>query len=244
MRYIGILFLASICFYSSLAQTQTRPTTPLPDPADTTKKETPSSVPAGNTQLSAPRNYNNIIKSHAITRRGLFSVHKVEDKYYFEIPDSLLGRDILVVCRIAQGAAGIRPEYTGYAGDQVGNTVIRFEKGPDSKLFLRRITFEEHAGDSSDAMFHAVVRSNLQPLVSAFGIGAYTPNGKGSLIEITDYLNGDNDVFFFSSASKKTMRVGNLLSNMSYIKDVSSFPMNVEIRTITSMPNEFADYFR
>ncbi len=168
-------------------------------------------------------------------------VHKVDDNYYFEIPDSLLGRDILVVCRIAQGAAGIRPEYTGYAGDQIGNTVIRFEKGPGSKLFLRRITFEDNAGDSTDAMYSAVVRSNLQPLVSAFGIGAYSPNGRGSVIEITDYVNGDNDIFFFNSASKKTMRVGGLVSNTSYIKDINSFPLNVEIRTIKSYRNTATD---
>ncbi len=101
------------------------PATLAVPPQDTTKKETPSSVPAGNTQLSAPRSYNNLIRSNAITRKGLFTVHKIEDKYYFEIPDSLLGRDILVVGRIAQGAAGVRPEYTGYAGDQISNTVIQ-----------------------------------------------------------------------------------------------------------------------
>lgn len=246
MRYIGIIFFASIfCLasvfrISTFAQTQTRAAVPVL-PQDTTKKETPSSVPAGNTQLSGPKNYNNIIRSNAITRKGLFTVHKVEDNYYFEIPDSLLGRDILVVCRIAQGAAGIRPEYTGYAGDQIGNTVIRFEKGPGSKLFLRRITFEEQAGDSTDAMFNAVVRSNLQPLVSSFGIGAYSPNGRGSVIEITDYVNGDNDIFFFSSASKKTMRVGGLLHNMSYIKDISAFPLNVEMRTIKTYRNTATD---
>jgi hypothetical protein len=236
MRIIGIFFLVSLLHQFSLAQSQTRPAA-VPVPQDTSKKETPSSVPAGNTQLSAPRNYNNIIKSSAITRTGMFTVHKVEDNYYFEIPDTLLGRDILVVCRIAQGAAGIRPEYTGYAGDQVGTTVVRFEKGPDSKLFLRRITFEENAGDSTDAMFHAVIRSNLQPLVAAFGIGAYSPNGRGSVVEITDYINGDNEVLFFSSASKKTMRVGSLVSNTSYIKDIRSFPLNVEIRTIKTYRN-------
>lgn len=240
MRYIGIFVFASLFSFTSLAQTPNRAAVPEAVP-DTTKKETPSSVPAGNTQLSAPRNYNNIIRANAITRKGLFTVHKVEDNYYFEIPDSLLGRDILVVCRIAQGAAGVRPEYTGYAGDQIGSTVIRFEKGPGSKLFLRRITYAENAGDSTDAMFNAVVRSNLQPLVSAFGIGAYTPNGRGSVIEITDYINGDNDIFFFNSASKKTMRVGGLLSNMSYIKDINSFPLNVEIRTIKTYRNTVTD---
>ena len=239
MRYIAIIIFVFV-FFATFAQTQTRPAVPVV-PQDTSKKETPSSVPAGNTQLSAPRSYSNIIRSNAITRKGLFAVHKVDDNYYFEIADSLLGRDILVVCRIAQGAAGIRPEYTGYAGDQIGNTVIRFERGPGSKLFLRRITFEDNAGDSTDAMYNAVVRSNLQPLVSAFGIGAYSPNGRGSVIEITDYVNGDNDIFFFSSASKKTMRVGGLVSNTSYIKDINSFPLNVEIRTIKTYRNTVTD---
>lgn len=199
---------------------------------DSVKKETPSSVPAGNDQLSAPRNYYNLLRNKSVTRKGLFTVHKVSDNYYFEIPDSVLGRDILVVGRIAQGAAGVRPGYTGYAGDQIGSTIIRFERGPGHKLFLRRITYQDHAGDTSNAMYDAVVRSNLQPLVASFGIGAYSPNGKGSVIEITDYINGDNDIFFFNSASRKAMHVGSLLRNMSYVKDVNSFLRNVEIRTI------------
>lgn len=196
-----------------------------------TIKEMPSSVPAGNDQMKAPTKYYNLLKNKSITREGLFTVHKVDDKYYFEIPDSLLGRDLLVVGRIAVGAAGVRPGYTGYAGDQIGNTIIRFEKGPDHKLFLRRITYEEHAGDSSN-MYHAVVRSNLQPLIASFGIGAYSPGGNGSVIDVTSYINGDNDIFFFNSASRKAMQVGSLMRNMSYIKDIHSYPLNLEIRTI------------
>ncbi len=213
-------------------------------PIDTTILETPSSVPAGNMQLTAPSNYGKLIRPNAITRAGIFTVHKVGDKYFFEIPDTLLGRDILIVTRIAQGAAGIRPEYSGYAGDQVGNTIIRFEKGPEHKLFLRRITYEEQPGDSSNSMFKSVIRSNLQPLVAAFGIGAYSPNGKGSVIDVTDYINGDNDILFFNTSARKTMQVGSIQSNMCYIKDISSYPMNLEIRTIktyvqTSSDNNF-----
>lgn len=208
---------------------------------DTPKQETPSSVPAGNTQLSAPQRYNSIIGPGAITRKGLFTVHKVEDTYYFEIPDSLLGRDLLIVTRIAQGAAGVRREYTGYAGDQINNTVIRFENGPSHKLFLRRITFEENAGDTSSAMYSAVLRSNLQPLVAAFGIGAYNPNGKSSLVDVTDYINGDNEILFFNSSSRKTMKVGSHVPSVSYIKDIMAFPLNVEIRTIKTYQESGTD---
>jgi hypothetical protein len=208
---------------------------------DTIKQETPSSVPAGNDQLSAPRNYYNLLRNKAITRKGLFTVHKVDDNYYFEIPDSLLGRDLLVVSRIAQGAAGVRPGYTGYAGDQIGSRIIRFEKGPGHKLFLRRITYEEYAGDSTNAMYSAVVRSNLQPLVAAFGIGAYSPTGKGRVIEVTDYINGDNDVLFFNASARKNMNVGNPMRNMCYIKDVNSYPLNLEIRTIKTYTGSNAE---
>lgn len=232
MRILS-LFLFVMLSSSAAAQTL-ESLTRLQDTVrqDTIKKETPASVPAGNEQLTAPRNYYNLMRHRQVLRKGLFSVHKVSDNYYFEIPDSILGRDLLVVARIAQGAAGVRPGYTGYAGDQIGSTIIRFEKGPGHKLFLRRITYEEQAGDTTDAMYHAVVRSNLQPLVAAFGIGAYSPNGKGSVIDVTSYINGDNDIFFFNSATRKSMRVGNLQSNMCYIKDINPYPMNVEIRTI------------
>jgi hypothetical protein len=218
-------------------QQPTRDTIMIPFPApvqvrDTIKKETPSQVPIANSQTSAPKGYNSIIRSGTLTRKGLFWVHKVQDSYYFEVPDSLLGRDLLVVSRIAQGAAGIRPGYTGYAGDQVGHTIVRFEKGPANKLFLRRITYEENAGDTTDEMYQAVIRSNLQPLVAAFGISAFSQNERGSLVDITEYVNGDNDVLFFNSASRKNMKLGSLQSNMCYIKDISSFPLNIEIRTI------------
>jgi hypothetical protein len=206
---------------------------------DTT--ETPSSVPAGNMQLTAPSKYYSLIKPNAITRKGLFTVHKVDDQYYFEIPDSLLGRDLLVVSRIAQGAAGVRQEYVGYAGDQIGNTIIRFEKGPAHKIFLRRISYQDNAGDSTNSMFSAVIRSNLQPLSAAFGIGAYSPRGKGSVIDVTDYVNGSNDIFFFSATSRKTMRIGSILSNMSYIKDIKSYPLNLEIRTIKTYNESTSD---
>lgn len=33
---------------------------------------------------------------------GFFKVHCIEGKYFFEIPDSLFGRDILIVNRIVK----------------------------------------------------------------------------------------------------------------------------------------------
>src|ERR1700744_5505323 len=73
----------------------------------------------GATPRAQPKPYAQVITDKAITHNGLFKTHRVDDRYFFEIPDSLLGRDILVVSRIAKAGAVVRSS-DGYAGDQIG----------------------------------------------------------------------------------------------------------------------------
>jgi hypothetical protein len=47
-----------------------------------------------------------VITSKAITKSGLFNVHTVGDKYYFEIPDDLLSREFLFTTRLSKVATG------------------------------------------------------------------------------------------------------------------------------------------
>ncbi|WP_295647963.1 zinc-dependent metalloprotease [uncultured Mucilaginibacter sp.] len=184
------------------------------------------------TPRAAPRPYNTVITAKAITHDGLFKTHKVDDKYYFEIPDSLLGREILVVARISKAGAEVRAA-DGYAGDQIGETVISFEKGPMNRIFMRKISYNTYSPDSTKSMYKAVQRSNVQAIASAFNIAAYSPDSKGSVIDMTDYINGDGDIFFFSSPAAKTrIRLGNIQADRSYIETVKSYPTNIEITTI------------
>ena len=108
---------------------------------DTTRTTTGGLAGAART---GPKPYKEIITDKAISRSGFFKVHKVDEKYFFELPDDLLTRDILVVSRISKAAAGMRSGgFFGYAGDQIGQNVVRFEKGPGNKIFLRNISFAE-----------------------------------------------------------------------------------------------------
>ena len=186
----------------------------------------------GGGRPTGPRPYKEIITDKAKTDEGLFKVHKVEDKYYFEIPDSLLNRDILVVNRISKAAAGMRNGFFGYAGDQIGQNVVRFEKGPNNRIFLRTISYAEYAKDSTSPMFWAVTNSNIQPIAAAFDIRAFGKDSSSSVIEMTDYANSDNDVLFFNSALKSSNRIGAQQSDKSYIVGMRSYPINVEITTV------------
>jgi len=175
---------------------------------------------------AGPRPYKEVITDKAISRNGFFKVHKVDDKYYFEIPDDMFGRDILVVNRLSKTQAGM-----GYGGDQIGQNVVRFEKGPNNKIFLRTISFAVYAKDSTSPMFSSVTNSNVQPIAAAFDVKAFSKDSTGSVIDITDFISGDNDVLFYSSAAKTALRIGALQADKSYIVGVKPYPINIEITT-------------
>lgn len=198
---------------------------------DKKKAETPAPVKP-TAEKSGPKQYAEVITEKARTDRGLFGVHKIENKYFFEIPDSLLNRDILVVNRISKGAAGMRNVFYGYAGDQIGNNVIRFENGPNNKLFLRKVSYDEISKDSTQAMYKAVTNSNLLPIVASFDKKVLSTDSTGTVIDITDYISGDNDELFFSGNAKTIYQVGSYQSDKSYISDVKSYPLNIEIKTV------------
>ncbi|WP_410220088.1 zinc-dependent metalloprotease [Pedobacter sp.] len=179
-----------------------------------------------------PKPYDQVITNKALTRKGMITSHKIEDKYFFEIADTTLNRDILVVSRISKSGAEVRAAQ-GYAGDQIGGAVIRFEKGPNNKIFMRKVSFRAYSADSTGSMYQSLKNSSIQPIAAAFNIAAYTPGKDGSVIDVTDYINSDNDIFYFSSPAAKTrFRMGAQLADRSYIQDVKSFPTNVEINTV------------
>ena len=196
---------------------------------------TPSGAPLpsfGSASKTGPKPYKDVITDKAISKKGLFTIHKVDDKWYFEITDSLLGRDILIVNRLSKAGAGMRNFFFGYAGDQIGNNVVSFEKGPNNKIFLKKISFDEFSKDSSQPMYRAVMNSNIQPIVAAFDIAAFNRDSSGTIIDMTNYINTDNDILDFAGNLKSVFQVGGQQSDKSYIVSVKTYPLNVEIKTV------------
>ena len=186
---------------------------------------------------TGPKPYNEVITAKAKTDKGLFKVHKLDDRYFFEIEDVLLDRDILVVNRISKAAAGGRVQMMGYAGDQIGENVIRFEKGPNNKLFIKSISYQEMSNDTTEnGMYRSVINSNVQPIVASFDVKAFgkdsATNKKSTVIDVTEFVNGDNEVLFFESNFKRGFSLGQLMSDRSYIENIRSFSNNIEIRTV------------
>lgn len=229
MRSIRQL-ITGLVFIVPIALTAQRPA-PVKDSAGPVPAARPAS--ATTARSTGPKPYSEVIPSTAKSQKGLIAVHQVADRYFFEIPDSVLNRDILVVNRISKAAAGGRAAFFGYAGDQIGDNVIRFEKGPNNRIFLKNISYQEMSSDTTaDGMYRSVMNSNLQPIAAAFDIKTYPKDSAASVIDMTDFINGDNDILFFASQRKRGLALGALQNDRSYIENVRVFPMNVEIRTV------------
>ncbi len=217
-----------LCFTIFEAQGQKKKNIPAPRDTSKTVQLTAPAPPK-----TGPKPYKEIINNNkALTKKGFFYVHKVDQRWFFEINDSLLNRDILIVNRISKAPINTRAGFLGFAGDEINQNVIRFEKGPNHKFFLRNISYTVYARDTAGDMYKSVMNSNIQPISAAFDIKAYSEDSTASVIDVTDILAADTEIFFFAPSSKAALKLGGLQNDKSYIDDIRSYPMNVEIRTV------------
>ncbi|MBV7529651.1 zinc-dependent metalloprotease [Chitinophaga sp. sic0106] len=216
--------VATLLAIGASAQAQKK----TPPPADSSAKKT-DTLPA------AIKPYDQVITAKAKTYAGMFNVHYLNSRYYFEIPDSMLTRAILVVNRIGKAATNPRPNMTGYAGDQIAENVIHFDKGQDDKILLKVMRFQERSADTTEnGMFRAVIKSNLEPIAAVFPVKAYNNAAHSTVIDVTDILNNENEIFHFGPQVKAALKIGATQTDKSFITGLKAFPMNIEIRTLRS----------
>lgn len=195
------------------------------------KKDTVNTAKPKDKKPEKIQPFEKIITNKAVSDEGIINVHKVEDKYYFEIPDKALKKEFLVVTRLTKAGAEMRMGTVGYAGDQISQNVISFEKGPNDKVFLRSISYVDYAKDSTSAMYKTVMRNNVNAIEQAFDIKAFGKEKNSTVIDVTDFINADNDVVSFDTRFKKGFRVGAFQKDKSFVNFVKSFPTNIEINT-------------
>lgn len=188
---------------------------------DTTSKDKKS-------KDDGPKAYKDLVDSTAKSQFGLFGVHQIKDKYYFEISDTLFARDLLSVTRYAKTAAG-----GGYGGEQIKRQMLRWETGPSNKLFLKATTIVYNSPDSSKPIFQSVENSNSMPIIGTFPIKAIKNEGnnKSYVIDVTDLFNGDDYNFGLGAINKQRFKLKGQVKDASFINSMKAYPINVEVRT-------------
>lgn len=178
-------------------------------------------------ELSKIKSYTEVITAKAVSKPGLFTVHRVDDKYYFEIPDSLLEREVLFTTRLSKVATGS----PAYGGEVVNSIIVSFEKAADNKLFLRAST-NVAVADASQAIAKAVRNSTINPIIMVMEVKARNKANNGSVIDVTDFILKDNTITGFAPEAKKILRLTNPVADRSYILSANAFNQNIEIKTV------------
>ena len=159
-------------------------------------------------------------------------MHKVNDKYYFEIPDSLLQKDVLIVNRISKAPASKNKSKIGYLGDILRSKVIRFEKNGENRIFVREMSYRERATDK-EGMYTSVMNSNIHPIVATFNIESIRKDSVrcNYVIEAGSFIQKENPLFSIDGDSKEAIGLLNMIPTASYINSLTAFPQNIEIKT-------------
>ncbi len=177
-------------------------------------------------------------KKPRVDRPGLISVLKdKQNKWYFQLPNAELGRDLLVTVRYISTPSNMGK----FGGEQVNQQVVYFEMNSDSTVFMRsRMTV--NVADSTETISKAIEVSNNNPIIGAFKVDKKSK--KDSVrFEVTSFFATD-DALGIPQQTRTTYKIGALDRNASYVKDIKSFPTNTEVKVVktyastsTSMPS-------
>ena len=171
------------------------------------------------------KTYSDIVNDKTITDTGLFDVHKVEDKYYYEINDSLLGRDMLMVTRIVNMSKEI-----SISRHKMSEQVLSWQKF-DNHILLKEISYSNYASDSLPIK-EAVSNANFEPIIASFKIEVENKDKNSVVIDVTDLYKKDIKSFGYPQSSRKRNKITGLDAKLSFIESIRSFPMNVEAKHI------------
>ncbi|MFH4967278.1 zinc-dependent metalloprotease [Gaetbulibacter sp. M240] len=169
--------------------------------------------------------FSQVITKNAKTDSGLFTIHKIDDEYFYEIPDSLFDREMLMVTRIAKTASGI-----GFGGGKQDEKVLRWQK-KDKMVLLRVVSHNVVASDSLP-IHEAVVNSNFEPVLFTFPIKAIGKDSTSTVIDATPLFTKDVKPFGFPVRQRKNYKVSRLENDLSYIETIKSYPLNIESRHV------------
>lgn len=220
----GLMLTATVQakpFYTVKADTIKKDTTVV-DTIKTKKEDVKSQV----NKEPKETEYQKLIKKGGTVKDGLFRVRHIEDKYYFEVPDSMLGRYILCVTRFT----AVPQNFGQFAGEEITHSTIYFEKRDTSQIMIRQYVLS-HLADNGDNISRTLEQSTIDPIVQSFKVIGQNEEKDASLIEVTSLFNNDNNLMSFSNTDKTTLKVGGLMKDRTFIDTIKVFPTNIEVAT-------------
>ena len=173
------------------------------------------------------KDYDKVITKDAKTDEGLFDVHLVGEKYYFEIPNEYLDTDMLLVSRFSKLPANLGGGYVN-AGSKTNTRLIVWKRFKD-KILIKEKSYSAVAQDSLPINI-SVQSNNYEPTLYAFDIAAISKDSSAVVVDVTGLYGSDvKAISGLSSGLRSAYGVRNLDKSRSFINSMKSFPQNIEV---------------
>ncbi len=171
---------------------------------------------------AALKPYNQVITPGAVTDSGVFIVHRIGEKLFYEIPKAMFGRQFLMVADQRGTIRGVR-----YAGEEISNRIVVWER-MGNKVFLRIVSYAMRA-DSNQPVARAVRLSNIAPIIMSFDVASWHTPDSTAVVEVTKLFTTDVAEL---NLRQSGMRIRRLDPARSVVDRARSFPRNVEVSAL------------
>ena len=220
-RRLCVLVCVAILALTPAALAKDKPEKP-DQGSDETNGKKPDQDKKNKDKKKGPKPYDEVITEEMTSDAGLFTVHRDGDDVYFEIPPTELGQEMVWVTQLAETQAGF-----SWAGMPVGNRIVRWEHQGD-RVLLRGVNYDIRA-DVEDPIKLAVEATSLAPIIHAFDVAAYGKD-KAPVIKVSPLFTTDKSEF----SAKESLGAKALDAKRSFVKQVKSFPENIETKVIAT----------
>lgn len=179
--------------------------------------------------------YELLLKKGGSEMKGMFTVRHIENKWYFEIPDSLIGRYFMAVTRLSAVPQG----FPKFSGEEINHATVYFEQSNPKTLLLRCYVLSQQA-DKEDKISRTLEKSTIDPIVASFKVIGRNKKSNKQLIDVTNFFLKDNNIVSLNSTNRTTFKLGAMQDDRTNIDTIKAFPINIEIqstRTYTATPS-------
>jgi len=216
-----MLLLSLLLLFSTTAEAQKKKKGKKKDASETKDKK-----PKKDSKIKP---YDEVITEDAVSDDGLFTVHTVGSKFYFELPKDILEKEILIVSRISGFVKNLN--FGGAGVKSRPQQVIRWQM-KNEQILLRSVSYNSVAS-MDDPIYESVRNNNFEPIIATFDLAAYSADSTALVFEISDLFTKDIPMIgAMSKRQRKSFEIGGLDSGRSLISSMRAFPENVEIRHI------------
>jgi len=179
--------------------------------------------------ISKIKHLADIITEEAKSDTGLFTIHKMGPKYYFEMPNDLLDKELLVVSRISGHVKNLN--FGGAGMKSRPQQVVRWQKH-DENILLRSVSYNSVASHE-DPIYKSLKNNNFEPIIMSFPIAALNADSTGVIFDVTELFTTDIAMIGpLRERERKRFGVKALDKKRSMIGHMKAFPKNVEVRHI------------